>query len=157
MAERAHEVAVGDRVGGADVNGAGEGVVGEEEFDGAAEVVVVDPAHVLVAAAERAAEAEADDAAEGFKDAAVAGAEDHGGAEGDLSGVGRWCGGEGGLPFLADVDGEAVAEFAGGFVHGAVAGVAVDGGGAGVDPDAGGDLQWAIASPMSFVGTRRES
>ena len=61
---------------------------GDEEFDGADEVGVVDPGDELIAGAVGAAEAVADEREEDVEDSAGVGAEGHGAAQGDLAGAG---------------------------------------------------------------------
>src|SRR5437868_5579001 len=86
----------------------------------------------------------ADECEEDVEDSAGVGAEGHGATKGDLAGAGSRGGEEGLFPSLGDLDGKGpgvgcagfvAAELAGGFVHGAVEGVAIYGGGAGVEPD----------------------
>src|SRR5258708_32051817 len=146
FAYRAQKVAIGMRVGGGEVYDAGEVLGGDEEFDGANEIGFVDPGDELIAGAIGAAEAVADEREEDIEDSAGVGAEGHGAAQGDLAGARSGGGEEGFFPGFGDLDGEVpgvgyagfvATEFAGGFVHGAVEGVAIDGGGAGVEPDGG--------------------
>ena len=149
FADRAEEVAIGEWMWGGEVDDAGEVFGGDEEFDGADEVGFVDPGDKLIAVAIGAAEAVADEREEDVEDSAGVWAEGHGAAQGDLAGARSGGGEEGLFPGFGDLDGEVpgigcagfvAAEFAGGFVHGAVEGVAIDGGGAGVEPNGG----WVI-------------
>lgn len=150
LAELAHEVAVGERVGRGKVDGPFKIFAGNQEFDGAGEVGVVDPGDELVARAGGASESEANEGEEDVEDAAGVGAEGHGTAEGDAAGVGELVFEEGRLPVFGHFDGEVpgvgcagfvaaefAAKFAGEVVLGTVQGVAVDGGGGGVHPDFG--------------------
>src|SRR5947209_8177871 len=122
----------------------------EQQVDGAAVVLIVDPRDVLGPKTLRAAETGADEAGEDGEDAAPVGAHDHGGAQGDLAGARCFGGTEGLLPTGGDVDGEGpgfgevggfacsalggqVAEFAGELVLRPIEGVAVVGGGGGVE------------------------
>jgi len=137
----AGELSVGDRVGGGEVDGAGEGGGFEEEEDGGESVGEGDPADELSAASEPAAEAETKDGEEARQGSAGAGGED--GAENDAeakmedtdAGLDGRLGG--GFPLLTDIGEKAGAE-AGGFVEELVTAIAIDADGRGDEEHLGG-------------------
>jgi hypothetical protein len=146
FANGTQEVAIGERMGRGEIDDAGKVLGGDEQFDRADEVDLVNPGDELIAGSIGPAEAVANEREEDVEDAAGVGAEGHGAAQSDLSGA-RSCGREEGVfPRFGDLNGEVpgvgragfvAAEFAGGLIHGAIEGVAIDGGGAGVEPDCG--------------------
>jgi hypothetical protein len=75
FAYRTEKVAIGERVGGDDVDDAGEVLCGDDEFDRADEIDFVDPGDKLIAGAVGAAEAVADEREEDVEDSAGVGAE----------------------------------------------------------------------------------
>ncbi len=106
----------------------------------------MNPGDELAAVALFPAEAASDQVGEDREGIAGYGAEGDRGAQSDFAGARSGCGEEGGLPVFGDANGEVpgigcagfvATQFACGFVHGAVEGVAVDGGGGGVEPEAG--------------------
>ena len=146
VAEGAQEVAIGKRMRGRKIDDAGKILRGDKEFDGADEVHFMDPGDELIAGEIGAAEAVTDEVEEDVEDSIRVWTEGHGAAQGELAGARGWSGEEGLLPCFGDGDGEVpgvgraglvAAEFASGFVHWAVEGVAIDSGSAGVEPDGG--------------------
>src|SRR5437667_10298815 len=79
LAQRAHEVGVGQRRGRSEVDGAVDLVVLDQPIDGAHEVPVMDPRDVLPAVAGLPAEAEAHEAQQQVEHAAAVGAHHDGG------------------------------------------------------------------------------
>ena len=84
--DRAQEVAIGKRMRGGEIDGSGNVLCSDEEFDGADEVGVVDPGDELVAGADGTTEAVANETEEDIEDSASVWAEGHGAAQGDLAG-----------------------------------------------------------------------
>src|SRR5258708_18242803 len=73
FADGAEEVAIGEWVGGGEIDYAGEVLGGDEELDGADEVGFVDPGDELIAGAVGSAEAVADERGEDVEDSVVGG------------------------------------------------------------------------------------
>src|SRR2546426_5140298 len=145
LAQRAHEVGAGQGMGRAEVDGAVDLVVLDQPIDGAHEVPVMDPRHVLPAVAGLAPEAEAHEAQQQVEHAAPVGAHHDGRAQRHLARAWRRRRVERALPRRGHVDAEApgvgrpglgAAEDARGLVVGRVVAVRVDGGGAHLQPDA---------------------
>ena len=116
-------------------------VVGEEEFDRAAEIHVVNPGDELPARAHFSAQPEAHKATQDGEDAVATGAEHHRGAEQNLARARRDSFVEDALPRGGDLDGEGILRGGRGtdlarLIPGGAEVVAVDGGGAGVEPHA---------------------
>src|SRR5271165_809548 len=76
LAQRGHELAVGQRVRGGDVDRAVDAVAGDEEFDGAREVERMHPGDELASVALAASEAEAHEVEQDGESAAGIGAHD---------------------------------------------------------------------------------
>ena len=85
LAQRGHELAVRQRMGRGEIDGAVDLFMVDEEFEGAGEVGFVNPGNILAAVALRSAEAEADQTREHGEDAAGLGAENERGAKRDLA------------------------------------------------------------------------
>ena len=100
------ELCVGDGAGGGEIDGAGEGWGLKKEEYGGDGVVEADPAHPLLAGAERAAEAEAEDRKH-FGERAMAPTDDDAKAEMNDANSGLYGRLGGGLPLPADIGEEA--------------------------------------------------
>src|SRR2546426_11821959 len=145
LAQRAHEVGVGQGMRRGEVDGAVDLVVLDQPIDGAHEVPVMSPRDVLPAVAGLAPEAEAHEAQQQVEHAAPVGAHHDGRAQRHLARAWRRRRVERALPRRAYADAEAprvgrsglgAAEDARGLVVGRVVAVRVDGGGAHLQPDA---------------------
>ena len=153
LAQRGHELAIGQRVGRGEVDWAIDLFMIDQELDGAGEVDFVNPGDELAAVALACRRGRyGPDSSRMAKALPGVRAEDDGGAQGDLARAGRLgraknaasqslATPDGEIPCLGRVppvrDQLIAAELAGGFVHGAVERVAVDGRRGGVHPESG--------------------
>src|ERR1700722_16872999 len=92
-------------MGRGEINGAGNFLAVDDEFDSAGEVGFVNPRNILAAIALCSAEAEADQPREHGEDAAGFGSKDERSAERDLARARRFAGEEGGLPIFNKLNG----------------------------------------------------
>ena len=130
VGEGACELRVGDRIWGGEVDGTFDVRGIDEEEGGGDSVWEGDPAHVLTAVAELAAEAETEDRQEAGEGASAAGTENYAESKVEDSDAGVDGGLGGSFPMLAQFGEKAGAEGRG-LVDELVAAIAVDAGGGG--------------------------
>src|SRR5947209_7691571 len=143
-AQGGHEIAIGQRSGRGDVDGAGQVGAGDEEFDRLDEVCVVDPRHELATGTGRAAQTHPNQVEKDLESSAPVGAHDDRAAQSDLARVRRYGFEEGLLPGGRDVVAETprrrqsrltASDLTVDLTHRPIQRVAVDGRGAGVHPE----------------------
>ena len=98
FAQRGHELAVGHGVWRDEVKGAGQIFAGDQEFDGAGVVGLMNPGDKLASAALMAAQTQLDEIRQHAKGTARCGTKDDAAAQGNLAGARRLGAKERGLP-----------------------------------------------------------
>ena len=143
-AQTAHELAVADGVWGRNIHSAFQILMIHHEFNGANEIDVVNPRHILLSGPGFTADTPAHEAQKNIKSPVRLRAHHHRAAQGQFAGVRRVDSKESTLPAGGDVDAEApgfgnaglgFADFASSLVHLPINTVSVDGCCAGIQPE----------------------